>query len=66
MMSHAGLSKMFWRHALQTASYNLNQVSTNSVLSTSYEKWKGRKSNLSHMKIWGCPTYVAQNMSDKL
>ncbi|WJZ98697.1 hypothetical protein VitviT2T_017207 [Vitis vinifera] len=40
---------------------NKKQVST-----TPYEIWKGRKPNLKHIKVWGCPAYVKKLQTDKL
>ena len=37
-----------------------------SVASIPYEIWKGRKLNLKHLKIWGCPTYVKNIFGHKL
>ena len=37
-----------------------------SVVSTLYEIWKGRKPNLKHFKIWGCPAYVKNIFGYKL
>ena len=37
-----------------------------SVLKTPMEMWTGRKLILSHIHIWGCPTYVLKQSSDKL
>ena len=31
-----------------------------------YEIWTGRKLVLSHLRVWGCPTYVKHLMIDKL
>ena len=58
MMCFTNLPISFWGYVLDTATYVLNKVPSKSVASTPYEIWKGRKSNLKHLKIWDYPTYV--------
>jgi len=41
-----------------TAIYVLNRVSMESVETTPYELWTGRKPDLSVLRPWGCTTYV--------
>ncbi|KAA0055518.1 gag/pol protein [Cucumis melo var. makuwa] len=36
----------------------LNNVPSKSVSETPFELWRGGKPNLSHFRIWGCPTHV--------
>ncbi|KAA0061307.1 gag/pol protein [Cucumis melo var. makuwa] len=43
MMSFAQLPDSFWRYALETTIYILNNVPSKSVSETPYELWKGRK-----------------------
>ncbi|KAL8529130.1 hypothetical protein ACS0TY_006551 [Phlomoides rotata] len=66
MMSYSDLPKSFWRYALETATYILNRVPSKSVPKTPSELWIGRKPNLMHMRIWGCPAYVLDKEADKL
>ncbi|KAL8523138.1 hypothetical protein ACS0TY_013202 [Phlomoides rotata] len=66
MMSYSDLPKSFWGYALETATYILNRVPSKSVPKTPSELWIGRKPNLMHMRIWGCPTYVLDKEADKL
>ena len=54
------------RYPLDTSVYILNRVPSKSIASTPYEIWKERKSNLKHLKIWGCPTYVKNIFGHKL
>ena len=37
-----------------------------SVNKIPYEIWTGRKSRLSHLRVWGCPVHVKCLMTDKL
>ena len=37
-----------------------------SVDKTLYKIWTGRKSVLSHLRVWGCPAYVKHLQTDKL
>ena len=47
-----------WTEALKTTMYTLNRVSTKVVPKTPFELWKGWKSSLQHIRIWGCPSEV--------
>ena len=58
MMCFTDLLISFWRYILETATYILNRVPSKSIASTPYDIWKGRKSNLKHLKIWNCLAYV--------
>ncbi|KAJ9557142.1 hypothetical protein OSB04_011756 [Centaurea solstitialis] len=66
MMCHSSLSISFWGHALETAAHILNRAPTKSVEKTPYELWKGKKPNISFLKIWGCEVYVKRPTSEKL
>ena len=66
MMDFASLPISFWRYALESACYLLNRIPSKSVIKTLYEIWIGRKPALSHLWVWGCPTYVKQLVTDKL
>jgi transposase InsO family protein len=46
MMAQANLPISFWGDTLLTAAYILNRVPSQSVSSTPYELWKGKKPNL--------------------
>ncbi|KAL2490948.1 Retrotransposon protein [Abeliophyllum distichum] len=63
---HEVLPKSFWRYALNTACHTLNRVPSKSVDKTPYELWKGKRPNLSYIKIWGCDAYLKRVESDKL
>ena len=59
MLSHAKLPKMFWAEAVATAAYIQNRLPT-AVLKeeTPYERWCGKKPDMSHMKVFGCIAYA--------
>ena len=44
----------------------LNKVQSKSVDVTSYEIWTYKEPYLSHLKVWGYPTYKKRNLSNKL
>ncbi|KAJ9541466.1 hypothetical protein OSB04_027972 [Centaurea solstitialis] len=66
MMCHSTLPISFWGHALETAAHILNRAPTKSVEKTPYELWKGKKPNISFLRIWGCEVYVKRPTSEKL
>ncbi|KAJ9556807.1 hypothetical protein OSB04_011421 [Centaurea solstitialis] len=66
IMCHSTLPISFWGHALETAAHILNRAPTKSVEKTPYELWKGKKPNISFLKIWGCEVYVKRPTSEKL
>ncbi|CAG4980328.1 unnamed protein product [Colias eurytheme] len=59
MLLNSGLQKDFWAEAVTTAAYIVNRSPTRSLSdATPYEVWTGKKPNLSHMRIFGCPAMV--------
>ena len=58
MMCHAGLSKIFWAEAVNTAAYIRNRVTTTSTGQTPYERWYGKCPDVSHMRVFGCTAYA--------
>ncbi|KAJ9545152.1 hypothetical protein OSB04_024859 [Centaurea solstitialis] len=66
MMCHSTLPMSFWGHALETAAHILNRAPTKSLEKTPYELWKGKKPNISFLRIWGCEVYVKRPTSEKL
>ena len=66
MMSFATLPESFWGLAPGIACYVLNMVPGKSVNKILYEIWTGRKSRLSHLRVWGFPVHVKCLMIDKL
>lgn len=59
MLSHAKLPKMYWAEAVATAAYIQNRLPT-SVLKkeTPYQRWSGKKPDMSHMRVFGCVAYA--------
>ena len=58
MISNTNLPLSLWNEALKTATYILNRVPTKAVFKTPFELWKGWKSSLRHVHVWGCPAEV--------
>ena len=60
MLSHAGLSKSFWAEAIATAAYIRNRMPTAAIREdkTPYEKWYGRKPDVSNLRVFGCMAYA--------
>ena len=42
--------------ALKIVVYLLNKVTTKAIPKTPFELWTGRKPNLRHLHVWGCPS----------
>ena len=59
-MVHAGLPECYWAEAVATAAYLRNQTPTRSLRekTTPYEKWYGRKPDLSYLRVFGCMAYA--------
>ncbi|XWS56757.1 hypothetical protein CRYUN_Cryun09bG0112700 [Craigia yunnanensis] len=66
MLSYSFLHVSFWGYALKTAMYLLNLIPSKSVPKTPIELWSGRKPSLNHIRIWGAPTHVLKQKSDKM
>ncbi|KAI5350716.1 hypothetical protein L3X38_003607 [Prunus dulcis] len=59
MLNAANLAKHFWAEANCTACYTLNRVYLKPNTSTTpYELWKGKQSNVSHLRIFGSICYI--------
>ena len=60
MLSHAGLPNSYWAEAVATAAYLRNHIPTAAIKEdkTPYERWYGRKPNISHLKVFGCMAYA--------
>ena len=59
MMSHAKLPNSYWAEAVSTAAYVRNRTPTTAIKEdkTPYERWYGKKPNVSHFKVFGCVAY---------
>ena len=59
MLTQAGLPKIYWAEAANTANYLKNRTTSQALLgTTSYEMWFDRKPDLSHLRTFGCVTYA--------
>ncbi|WVZ04530.1 hypothetical protein V8G54_025336 [Vigna mungo] len=58
MLSHSNIPLSLWMYSLKTAVYLVNRVPSKAVSKTPYELWTGRKPNLRHLHVWGCPAEV--------
>lgn len=60
MISHAGLSNIYWAEAVSTAAYLRNRTTTSAFKEDTmpYETWYGRKPDISHLKVFGCVAYA--------
>ena len=58
MICHAGLSSNYWGEAIATATYVRNRTVTTATSETPYEKWYGKKPDVSNLKVFGCVAYV--------
>ena len=55
-LSRAGLSNRYWAEAVATAAYIRNCTPTAAFKEdqTPYERWYGKRPNVSHLKVFGC------------
>ena len=60
MIAHAGLPNSYWAEAIATAAYIRNRMPTTAIKknATPYEKWYGKKPNVTHLKVFGCTAYA--------
>jgi len=67
MLNESKIPKHFWADAVNTACYVLNRAIIRPILGkTPYELYKGRKPNLSHLRVFGCKCFVHNNGKDNL
>ena len=60
MIAHVGLSNIFWAEAISCSSYVRNRLPTSALKEgeTPYERWYGRKPDVSHFRVFGCMAYA--------
>ena len=59
MLIDAGLPKIFWAEAVNTANYIKNRSPTAALKDkTPYEIWRGRVPCLSHLRVFGCTAMI--------
>jgi len=67
MINEYNVPKYFWADVVSTACYVLNRMLIRPILKiTPYELFKGRKSNVAHLKIFGCTCFVLNNGKENL
>jgi len=67
MLNEIELPKYLWATAVSTTCYVLNRVLIRPILKkTPYELFKGRKLNISHLKLFGCKCFILNNGKDNL
>ena len=57
MMINANTPKYLWGEALFTACHIHNRITSTKTYVSPYEIWKGRKPNLSYLRVWGCVAF---------
>ncbi|CAL9021631.1 unnamed protein product [Prunus brigantina] len=59
MLNSANLAKHFWAEAISSACYTANRVYLRpKSKATPYELWKGKKPNVSHLRVFGSTCYI--------
>jgi hypothetical protein len=59
LIKSMGMPSFFWAEAVTTAVYILNRAPTRSLDSvTPYEAWHGHKTNVQHLRTFGCTVHV--------
>lgn len=59
MLAESNLPPQFWGECLAAQVHVWNRLPISAVQgSTPYELWHGRKPDVSHLRVWGCTTYV--------
>jgi len=67
LLNATDLPKYHWADAVSTACYVLNRVFIRPILKkTPYELFKGRKPNISHLKVFGCKCFILNNGKNNL
>jgi len=67
LLNATDLPKYLWVDAISTACYVLNKVLIRPILKkTPYELFKGRKPNISHLKVFGCKCFILNNRKNNL
>jgi hypothetical protein len=53
------LTDMFWTHVVHTSVHIKNRVMIrNNTKKTPYELWKGRPTNVKHLRVFGSKCYI--------
>lgn len=54
MINETNLPKHFWADVVNTACYVMNRALRSIIRKTPYELFKGRKSNITYLRVFGC------------
>jgi len=67
MLSESSLPKYFWADVVSTSCYVMNRVLIRPILKkTPNELFNGRKSNISHLRVFGCSCFVLNNGKENM
>jgi len=67
ILSESSLPKYFWADVVSTSCYVMNRVLIRPILKkTPYELFNGRKTNISHLRVFGCSSFVLNNGKENL
>jgi len=67
LLNDSKLPKYFWADAVNTTCYVLNHALVRPILKkTPYELYKGRKPNISHLRVFGSKCFVLNNGKDNI
>lgn len=67
MLKDAGLDNKFWAEAVNTAVYLKNRTPTKALIGqVPEEKWRNKKVDVSHLRIFGCIAYAVTPIRNKL
>ena len=58
MILHAGISKEFWAEAVCSTAYIRNRAITTATGVTTYERWYGKKPDVSNFRVFDCTAYA--------
>lgn len=58
LLCDSGLEKEMWREALYTSVYLTNRSPTDTLKTTPYEMWEGKKPKLKHLQLFGSETFA--------
>ena len=58
MLIESGALLHFWGEAILTACHVLNRVPHKKSHTNPFKMWKGHKTNLGYLRVWGCLAYV--------
>ncbi|KAG7546288.1 Zinc finger CCHC-type [Arabidopsis suecica] len=59
ILKHMKVPNYLWGEAVRHATYLINRVGTRTLITqTPYEAFKGKKPNISHLRVFGCTCYA--------